>query len=118
MLTVSAPFHCSLMQPAADAMERALAAVEVQSPVVPLIANVTAASVIDPDDIRRLLVAQVTAMVRWRESVGLMREAGVDTLIEAGAGKVLTGLAKRIDRDLTAVSLQTPSDIEDFLKTV
>ncbi len=118
MLTVSAPFHCSLMQPAADAMESALAAVEVQSPVVPLIANVTAASVIDPDDIRRLLVAQVTAMVRWRESVGLMREAGVDTLIEAGAGKVLTGLAKRIDRDLTAVSLQTPSDIEDFLKTV
>jgi [acyl-carrier-protein] S-malonyltransferase len=118
MLTVSAPFHCSLMQPAADAMETALAAVELKSPVVPLIANVTAASVIDPDDIRRLLVAQVTAMVRWRESVGLMREAGVDTLIETGAGKVLTGLAKRIDRDLTAVSLQTPGDIEEFLKTV
>ncbi|MEQ8735823.1 MAG: ACP S-malonyltransferase [Rhodospirillaceae bacterium] len=118
MLTVSAPFHCSLMQPAADAMETALAAVDVKSPVVPLIANVTAASVIDPDDIRRLLVAQVTAMVRWRESVGLMREAGVDTLIEAGAGKVLTGLAKRIDRDITAVSLQTPGDIEDFLKTI
>jgi [acyl-carrier-protein] S-malonyltransferase len=118
MLTVSAPFHCSLMQPAADAMETALAAVDVKSPAVPLIANVTAASVIDPDDIRRLLVAQVTAMVRWRESVGLMREAGVDTLIEAGAGKVLTGLAKRIDRDITAVSLQTPGDIEDFLKTI
>ncbi|MEQ9112295.1 MAG: ACP S-malonyltransferase [Rhodospirillaceae bacterium] len=118
MLTVSAPFHCSLMQSAADAMETALAAVDVKSPAVPLIANVTAASVIDPDDIRRLLVAQVTAMVRWRESVGLMREAGVDTLIEAGAGKVLTGLAKRIDRDITAVSLQTPGDIEDFLKTI
>lgn len=118
MLTVSAPFHCSLMQPAADAMETALAEVDVKSPVVPLIANATAASVIDPEDIRRLLVAQVTAMVRWRESVGLMHEAGVDTLIEAGAGKVLTGLARRIDRALTAVSLQGPGDIEDFLKTV
>jgi [acyl-carrier-protein] S-malonyltransferase len=118
MLSVSAPFHCALMQPAADAMAEALAHVEIGAPVVPLIANVTAASVIDPDEIRRLLVSQVTAMVRWRESVGLMREAGVDTLIEVGAGKVLTGLAKRIDRDLTAVSLQSPADIEEFLKTV
>lgn len=118
MLTVSAPFHCSLMQPAADVMAEALADVEIASPVVPLVANATAASVIDPDDIRRLLVSQVTAMVRWRESVGLMREAGVDTLIEVGAGKVLTGLARRIDRDLTAVSLQGPADIEEFLKTV
>jgi [acyl-carrier-protein] S-malonyltransferase len=118
MLTVSAPFHCSLMQPAADVMALALAEVNINSPVVPLIANATAASVIDPDDIRRLLVSQVTSMVRWRESVGLMREAGVDTLIEVGAGKVLTGLARRIDRDLTAVSLQNPSDIEEFLKTV
>ncbi|MBT5242115.1 MAG: ACP S-malonyltransferase [Rhodospirillaceae bacterium] len=118
MLTVSAPFHCSLMQPAADVMAQALADVEIASPVVPLIANATAASVIDPDDIRRLLVSQVTAMVRWRESVGLMREAGVDTLIEVGAGKVLTGLARRIDRELTAVSLQGPADIEEFLKTV
>ena len=118
MLTVSAPFHCSLMQPAADVMAQALADVEIASPVVPLIANATAASVIDPDDIRRLLVSQVTAMVRWRESVGLMREAGVDTLIEIGAGKVLTGLARRIDRELTAVSLQGPADIEEFLKTV
>lgn len=118
MLTVSAPFHCSLMQPAADVMASALEDVEIKSPVVPLVANATAASIIDPDDIRRLLVAQVTAMVRWRESVGLMREAGVDTQIEIGAGKVLTGLARRIDRDLTAVSLQGPSDIEEFLKTV
>ncbi|MGB1875871.1 MAG: ACP S-malonyltransferase [Rhodospirillaceae bacterium] len=100
MLTVSAPFHCSLMQPAADVMAAALAGVDVVAPVVPLIANATAASVIDPDDIRRLLVSQVTAMVRWRESVGLMKEAGVDTLIEVGAGKVLTGLARRIDQDL------------------
>ncbi len=111
MLTVSAPFHCSLMQPAADVMAAALAGVDVVAPVVPLIANATAASVIDPDDIRRLLVSQVTAMVRWRESVGLMKEAGVDTLIEVGAGKVLTGLARRIDRELTAVSLQGPADI-------
>jgi [acyl-carrier-protein] S-malonyltransferase len=118
MLTVSAPFHCSLMQPAADVMAAALAGVDVVAPVVPLIANATAASVIDPDDIRRLLVSQVTAMVRWRESVGLMKEAGVDTLIEVGAGKVLTGLARRIDRELTAVSLQGPADIEEFLKTV
>lgn len=118
LLTVSAPFHCSLMQPAADVMSSALSDVEIKSPVVPLIANATAASVIDPDDIRRLLVSQVTAMVRWRESIALMREAGVDTLIEVGAGKVLTGLAKRIDRDLTAVSLQGPADIEAFLKTI
>jgi [acyl-carrier-protein] S-malonyltransferase len=106
------------MQPAADVMAAALAGVDVVAPVVPLIANATAASVIDPDDIRRLLVSQVTAMVRWRESVGLMKEAGVDTLIEVGAGKVLTGLARRIDRELTAVSLQGPADIEEFLKTV
>ncbi len=118
LLSVSAPFHCALMQPAADVMAEALGNVDIAAPVVPLIANVTAASVIDPDDIRRLLVSQVTAMVRWRESVSLMREAGVDTLIEAGAGKVLTGLARRIDRDLTAVSLQSPADIEEFLKTV
>lgn len=118
MLTVSAPFHCSLMQPAADVMASALEDVEIKSPVVPLVANATAAGIIDPNDIRRLLVSQVTEMVRWRESIGLMREAGVDTQIEIGAGKVLTGLARRIDRDLTAVSLQGPKDIEEFLKTV
>jgi [acyl-carrier-protein] S-malonyltransferase len=116
LLPVSAPFHCSLMKPAAAVMFDALAAVDVQSPSVPVIANVTASTVIDPVEIRRLLVEQVTAMVRWRESVNLMTEAGVDTLVEAGAGKVLTGLAKRISKDLTAVSLQTPQDIEDFLK--
>ncbi len=116
LLPVSAPFHCSLMKPAASVMAEALAAVEVQSPAVPVIANVTASSVIEPAEIRRLLVEQVTAMVRWRESVNLMTEAGVNTLIEVGAGKVLTGLAKRINGDLTAISLQTPQDIEDFLK--
>lgn len=116
LLPVSAPFHCPLMKPAAAVMAGALAAVDIKSPAVPVIANVTASSVIDPDEIRRLLVEQVTAMVRWRESVNLMTEAGVDTLVEAGAGKVLTGLAKRINADLTAISLQTPQDIEDFLK--
>jgi [acyl-carrier-protein] S-malonyltransferase len=116
MLPVSAPFHCPLMKPAADVMADALAKVAVKSPAVPVIANVTASTVVDPDEIRRLLVEQVTALVRWRESVHLMRDAGVDTLIECGAGKVLTGLAKRIDGDLTAISLQSPQDIEDFLK--
>ena len=116
MLPVSAPFHCPLMKPAADVMAEALANTVIKSPAVPVIANVTAATVIDPDEIRRLLVEQVTAMVRWRESVHVMKDAGVDTLIELGAGKVLTGLTKRIDGELTGISLQAPQDIEDFLK--
>ena len=116
MLPVSAPFHCPLMKPAADVMAEALAKVTVKSPAVPVIANVTASTVIDPDEIRRLLVEQVTALVRWRESVHLMKEAGVTTLIECGAGKVLTGLTKRIDGDLTGISLQSPQDIEAFIK--
>ena len=116
LLPVSAPFHCPLMKPAAEVMAEALARVAIKSPAVPVIANVTAATVIDPDEIRRLLVEQVTAMVRWRESVHVMKEAGVDTLIELGAGKVLSGLAKRIDDSLTGISLQTPQDIEAFLK--
>ena len=115
LLPVSAPFHCPLMKPAAAVIEKALASVDVKPPAVPVIANVTASSVIEPGEIRRLLVEQVTAMVRWRESVGLMVEAGVNTLIEAGAGKVLTGLAKRINGDLTGISLQSPQDIEEFL---
>ncbi|HIJ61353.1 MAG TPA: ACP S-malonyltransferase [Rhodospirillaceae bacterium] len=116
LLPVSAPFHCALMRPAADAMAEALAMVPMKAPVVPLVANVTAQPVTDPAEIRDLLVAQVTATVRWRESVLLMRDKGVDSLVEAGAGKVLAGLAKRIDRELAAVSLQTPADIESFLK--
>ena len=116
MLPVSAPFHCPLMKPAADVMAEALARVTIVSPSVPVIANVTAATVVDPDEIRRLLVEQVTAMVRWRESVHVMKDAGVDTLIELGAGKVLSGLAKRIDPELTGISVQTPQDIEEFLK--
>ena len=115
LLPVSAPFHCPLMKPAADAMALALGSVTIRPPVVPVIANVTAATVIDPDEIRRLLVEQVTGMVRWRESMHLMKEAGVTTMIEAGAGKVLTGLAKRIDPEIIAVSLQNPQDIDAFL---
>lgn len=117
MLSVSAPFHCSLMAPAADAMAEALDTVQIKPPVVPLIANVTASSVIEPDDIKKLLVSQVTGMVRWRESVAMMKDAGVETLVEAGAGKVLSGMARRIDRDLTTINLQSPQDIEEYLKT-
>jgi [acyl-carrier-protein] S-malonyltransferase len=116
MLPVSAPFHCSMMQPAADIMDEALAATTIETPLVPLVANVTAARVDDPEEIRRLLIEQVTAMVRWRESVLYMKEQGVDTLVETGVGRVLSGLARRIDRDLTAKSLQGPADFDDFVK--
>jgi [acyl-carrier-protein] S-malonyltransferase len=118
ILPVSAPFHCAMMQPAADVMRAALAAAAIQPPKVPLVANVTAASVTAPDEIRDLLVKQVTAMVRWRESVSFMKAQGVATVVELGAGKVLTGLAKRIEGDLTAVALNTPADIEAFAKTL
>lgn len=118
MLPVSAPFHCALMAPAAEAMAEALAEVELKAPVVPLIANVTAEPVEDPETIRELLVEQVTAMVRWRESVVYLKNSDIDTLVELGAGKVLTGLARRIDPELTAVSVNSPEDIEAFLKTL
>jgi len=118
LLPVSAPFHCALMAPAAEAMAEALANVELRAPAVPLVANVTATAVTSPDDIRRLLVEQVTGLVRWRESVLFMQEQGVETLVELGAGKVLTGLVKRISRDLSAQSIQGPADIEAFLKTL
>lgn len=117
MLPVSAPFHCALMQPAADAMAEALAFVAIAPPVVPVVANVTAAAVQDPDTIRRLLVEQVTGAVRWRESVLYMKEQGVTDLVECGAGKVLTGLARRIDRDMSAQALNTPEDIDAFFTT-
>jgi [acyl-carrier-protein] S-malonyltransferase len=115
-LPVSAPFHCPLMKPAADVMKDALGKVNILSPSVPLVANVTASTVVDPDEIRRLLVEQVTGAVRWRESVLHMKDSGVDILVELGAGKVLSGLAKRIDGDLAGISLQTPQDIEAFAK--
>lgn len=114
LLPVSAPFHCPLMQPAADAMAAALAGTAIQSPVAPLVANVTASAVTDPDAIRRLLVEQVTGAVRWRESVLFMKEQGVTELVELGSGKVLAGLAKRIDKELAAISVGAPADIDAF----
>jgi len=118
MLPVSAPFHCPLMAPAAREMEEALAQVRLNEPYVPLVANVTAAPVSDPDDIRRLLVEQVTGLVRWRESVLYMKDQGVDTFVEIGAGRVLSGLAKRIDRAVATASIGAPAEIEAFVKTL
>jgi [acyl-carrier-protein] S-malonyltransferase len=118
LLPVSAPFHCALMKPAADAMADALETTPPKPPMVPLIANVTAAPVSDPGEIRRLLVEQVTGLVRWRESVLAMKERGVDQIVEIGAGKVLSGLVKRIDRDIAASSIGAPAEIEAFLKTL
>ncbi len=117
LLPVSAPFHCPLMKPAADAMQQALETVMLQTPCVPLVANVLAAEVTNPDAIKQRLVEQVTAMVRWRESVQYMKGQGVDTLVECGSGKVLSGLVKRIDRDMTGLALNSPADIEAFLKS-
>jgi len=116
LLPVSAPFHCALMQPAAEVMREALAEVALAPPQVPIVANVTARAVESPENIRRLLVDQVTGLVRWRESVLYMKEEGVHRLIELGAGKVLTGLARRIDRDLAAVAAGDPAEIEAVLK--
>lgn len=115
MLDVSAPFHCPLLQPAADTMREALATIAMDEPSVPLIANVTAEPVADPEEIRRLLVEQVTATVRWRESVMAMKGLNVSTLVELGSGKVLTGMVRRIDRDLTGLAIEGPDEIEVFL---
>lgn len=112
LLPVSAPFHCEMMKPAAEVMEKALADVAMNAPAVPLVANVTASAVSDAATIRSQLVEQVTGMVRWRESVSYMSEQGILKFYELGAGKVLSGLAKRIDRDSVAVALNTPEDIE------
>ncbi len=118
LLPVSAPFHCPLMQPAADAMAEALGEAALVNPSVPLVANVTARSVVDAGTIRTLLVEQVTGLVRWRESVLFMKEQGVDRLVEIGAGKVLSGLAKRIDREIAASSVGEPAEIEALLKSL
>jgi [acyl-carrier-protein] S-malonyltransferase len=118
-LNVSAPFHCPLMQPAAEAMAQALAEVTIRSPEAPLLANVTARPVTDPDEIRKLLVEQVTGRVRWRESIiWLGTEGGVTRFAELGAGKVLTGMAKRLAPEAEAVALNTPSDLEIFAQTL
>ncbi|MBT4038899.1 MAG: ACP S-malonyltransferase [Rhodospirillales bacterium] len=118
LLPVSAPFHCSMMAPAADAMAEALGNVQMQAPIVPVVANVTASKTVDPDEIRELLVEQVTHMVRWRESVLYMKDQGVDTLVEVGAGKVLSGLTRRIDKEMTSVNVGTPADVETFLASL
>ena len=118
LLPVSAPFHCALMQPAADVMAEALQASPPVAPAVPLIANVSAEAVSDPDEIRDLLVRQVTAMVRWRESVLYLRGRDVDHLVEVGAGKVLTTMLKRIDKEISGQAISEPDDIEAFLKSI
>lgn len=118
-LNVSAPFHCPLMQPAADEMAQALASATIHAPKVAVVANILARPTDDPEAIRRLLVEQVTGRVRWRETMEwLAGEGGVTRFAEAGAGKVLAGMAKRIAPDAAAVSLNTPADLEAFAATV
>jgi [acyl-carrier-protein] S-malonyltransferase len=118
LLPVSAPFHCAMMAPAADVMREALGKAAMAHPAVPVVANVTAAPVSDPDTIRELLVRQVTGTVRWRECVAAMVAAGCTRFAEIGAGKVLTGLMKRNAPEATALALNTPADIEAFLKSL
>ena len=116
-LPVSAPFHSPLMQPAAERMAQALAEITIRPPAVMVIANVAAAPAHNPDTIRRLLVEQVTGRVRWRESIASLRALDVDTTVEFGS-KVLTGMVKRIDKDLATVSLESPADLEAFAKAL
>lgn len=116
MLSVSAPFHSPLMAPAAELVQEALATMPMQPPAVPLVANVTAAPTADPDEIKELLIAQTTRMVRWRETVLLFRGHEVEEIVEIGAGRVLAGLIKRIDRELATVSVGAPADIDAFVK--
>ncbi len=117
-LPVSAPFHCTLMQPAADAMAKALAGVTVNAPAVPVVANVIARAISDPDEIKKRLVEQVTGTVRWRECVTYMTANGVTHFYEVGAGKVLAGLAKRIDPAVNAASIGSPADIDAVLAQI
>jgi len=117
-LSVSAPFHCPLMQPAADAMQVALAEVVIRPLAVPVLANVTAAETAEPETVRRLLVEQVTGRVRWRESILALKGLGVETTVEMGGNKILTGMVKRIDKDLQSVTLDTPDEIEAFAKVL
>ncbi len=116
LLPVSAPFHCALMAPAAEEMAEALGQTPPREPRLPLVSNVSAAAITDPEAIRDLLVQQVTDMVRWRESVLFIKAQGVDTLVELGAGKVLTGLTRRIDRELTGLAVGGPGDVETLQK--
>ncbi|MCE7887722.1 MAG: [acyl-carrier-protein] S-malonyltransferase [Alphaproteobacteria bacterium PRO2] len=116
LLPVSAPFHCSLMEPAAKAMESALAETNLKAPSPAVVSNVTAQSVTDPAQIKQLLVEQITGMVRWRESVLWMKTQGVTEMIELGAGKVLNGLVKRIDKDIAVDSVSSPGQIEALIQ--
>lgn len=118
LLPVSAPFHCALMEPAAEAMAEALEKVAIRPPVVPVVANVSAAKATDPAEIRELLVKQVTATVRWRECIQAMAAMGCDRFVELGAGKVLTGLMKRLVPEAQASSVGSPADVEAFLKSL
>lgn len=119
LLNVSAPFHCPLMQPAADEMAEALAAARIVAPRAPVVANVTAQPTNDPELLRRLLVEQVTGRVRWREGmIWMAGDGGITRFAEAGAGKVLAGMAKRIAPDAEAVSLNAPADLESFAKSL
>jgi [acyl-carrier-protein] S-malonyltransferase len=118
LLPVSAPFHCALMSPAADAMAEALDNTPPRAPIVPLVANVSAAKATDPAEISKLLVDQVTAMVRWRECVNAMVELGCDSFVELGTGKVLSGLIRRIAPDAATASAATPADVEALLKVL
>jgi [acyl-carrier-protein] S-malonyltransferase len=117
-LAVSAPFHCPLMQPAADRMTQALAEVTIRPLAVPVLANVTAVEARDPETVRRLLVEQVTGRVRWRESILALKGLGVEATVEFGGNKVLTGMVKRIDKDLATIALDSPADLEAFGKTL
>ncbi|NVO55639.1 ACP S-malonyltransferase [Rhodobacteraceae bacterium B1Z28] len=112
MLPVSAPFHCALMQPAADVMAEALTTVDIKAPAVPLVANVRAEAISDPDLIRQLLVEQVTGSVRWRESVQYMAAQGVTEAWEIGAGKALSGMIRKIDRSVSGKAIGTPEDVQ------
>ena len=118
MLPVSAPFHCALMQPAADVMAEALAGVEIKTPAAPVIANVRAAAVSDPDEIRKLLVEQVTGSVRWRESVQNMAADGVTEFWEIGAGKALSGMIRKIDRANAVRAVGTPDDVKEAAESL
>ncbi|MGH7092258.1 MAG: ACP S-malonyltransferase, partial [Stellaceae bacterium] len=116
MLPVSAPFHCGLMAPAAEVMKEALAEARFEPPLVPLVANVTAKPTSDVDEIKELLVEQVTRMVRWRETVQHFAASEVDEVVEIGAGKVLAGLTRRIDRELSVASVGTPAELDELVK--
>ena len=117
-LAVSAPFHSPLMKPAADRMAEELGKITIRPPAVPVLANVTAKEASNPDHVRRLLVEQVTGRVRWRESILALKDLAVDSTVEFGGNKVLTGMVKRIDKELANVTLDTAADLEAFGKTL